>query len=246
MAGQTQLLIEALKRSLKANGKTYADVASALGLSQASVKRLLTSHQLSLTRLDQICQMMSMEMSELFKQAEEHSGKIEHLTQSQEQEICNDLVLLLITVCVLNRWSLKDITDQYQIDVHTCIQKLAHLDRLKLIDLLPKNHIKLKVAANFDWLENGPIQKFFQRHIANEFFKSQFKAEDEQLIVVNGMLSKSSKQAFLRKLRRLAREFEDLNREDVALSFEERKGATVVLAMRGWNYELFQPFLKNP
>ncbi len=238
-------LLTALKRSLKANGKTYADVAQALGLSQASIKRLLTSDQLSIGRLEQICKLMAMDISDLCKQMEENSGRIEHLSYEQESEIANDLVLLLITVSVLNRWSMAQITDFYRIDEHTCIQKLAHLDRLKIIDLMPKNHIKLKVAANFSWLDDGPIQQFFQKTVAAEFFNTRFKDEGEQLLVLNGMLSKASNHEFQKKMQRLAREFEELNREDVALNLDQRNGSTVVLAIRSWNYDLFKPLIKN-
>ncbi len=245
MAGQTQSLIDTLKRSLKAHGKTYADVARTLDLSEASIKRLLSSQQLSLGRLEQICHMMGMEIGDLVHQLEEQSGRIQQLTREQELEISRDLTLLLITVCVLNRWTLSEILGAYAIDPHTCIQKLAHLDRLKIIDLLPKNQIKLKVASNFGWIDNGPIQQFFHQTVANEFFNTRFREEGEQLLVLNGMLSKGSNQSFQRKMQRLAREFEELNREDAALDFSQRKGATVVLAIRGWNYDLFRPLLKS-
>ncbi|TCK04077.1 helix-turn-helix domain-containing protein [Marinobacterium mangrovicola] len=239
MARQTKPLIDTLKRCLKANGKTYADVATALDLSEASVKRLLSTHQLSLERLDAICQLMGMEITDLVKQMEENSGRIEQLTVEQEREIAGDLTLLLITVCVLNRWTLEQIVSVHKLDEHLCIQKLARLDKLQIIDLLPRNRIKLKVAANFNWIENGPIQQFFQQRIAAEYFNSRFQRDDESLIVLNGMLSKSSNQAFQRRMQRLAREFEEFNREDVAQEFDDRHGATVIIAIRGWRYGLF-------
>ena len=245
MAHQTKALIKALKLSLKAHGKTYVDVAEALELSEASVKRLLSTNNLSLSRLDQICQLMGIEISDLVKLMDESSGRIEHLTEEQEKEISNDLILLLITVCVLNRWTMAEITRFYEIDELTCIKKLAYLDRLKIIDLLPKNNIKLKVAPNFGWIKNGPIQQFFQRRIAAEYFNTRFKRDDENLIVLNGMLSKSSNQEFQRKMKRLAREFEELNQEDVPLDLTDRNGATVILAIRGWNYGLFQPLVRQ-
>ncbi|KEA61745.1 putative transcriptional regulator [Marinobacterium lacunae] len=240
MAKQTKALIATLKRALKAHGTTYAEVAKALGLSEASVKRLFSTYQLSLDRLDEICQLIGMEISDLVKQMDEHDGRIERLSVEQEREIANDLTLLLITVCVLNRWTLDDILRVHKLDKHSCIQKLAHLDRLKIIDLLPKNRIKLKIAANFNWIENGPIQQFFQQRIAAEYFSTRFQGEDESLLVLNGMLSKSSNQAFQRRMQRLAREFEEFNREDVALDFDKRHGATVIIAIRGWRYGLFK------
>ena len=240
MARQTKPLIATLKRSLRASGTTYADVARALELSEASVKRLFSTEQLSLERLDTICQLIGLEITDLVKQMEEHAGHIERLTVAQEREICNDLSLLLITVCVLNRWSLRQIIAVHGLDELTCIQKLARLDKLQIIDLLPGNRIKLKVAANFGWIENGPIQQFFQQRIAAEYFSSRFQGEGERLIVLNGMLSKTSNQAFQRRMQRLAREFEEFNREDVALDFDQGHGATVILALRGWSFGLFK------
>lgn len=240
MARQTQPLIATLKRCLRASGKTYADVAQALQLSEASVKRLFSSEQLSLQRLDSICQLIGLEISDLVRQMEEHAGRIERLSEAQEREICNDLTLLLVCVCVLNRWTLQQIIDVHRLSEPTCIQKLAQLDKLKLIDLLPGNRIKLKVAANFGWIENGPIQQFFQQRIAAEYFSSRFQGEDERLIVLNGMLSASSNQAFQRRMQRLAREFEEFNREDVNQAFDNRHGATVIIALRGWRYGLFK------
>ncbi len=244
MASQTRQLLDTLKRALKAHGKTYADVALALGLSEASIKRLLTSDQLSLARLEDICQIMDMDLAELFRQMAESDSQLQQLSTEQEREIASDLLLMLVTVCVLNRWTMAEIISFYHVDEPTCIQKLAHLDRLNIIELLPKNKIKLKIAPNFSWLESGPIQQFFQQRIASEYFASTFKGDNECLLVLNGMLSKPSHQEFQRKMKRLAREFEALNREDVGLGLGNRHGSTVVIAMRDWNYGLFKPLLK--
>ena len=62
---QTSTLLIALKKSLKAHGYTYADVAKHIGLTQASIKRLFSEENISLQRLDQICQMMDLEISDL-------------------------------------------------------------------------------------------------------------------------------------------------------------------------------------
>ena len=48
---QTRELIKTLKTALKAQGKTYADVAVELGLTEASVKRLFSQQSFSLSRL---------------------------------------------------------------------------------------------------------------------------------------------------------------------------------------------------
>ena len=241
---QTPLLLQTLKKALKTHGLTYADVARKLELTEASVKRLFSEEAISLGRLDQICQIMEIEITDLVRMMNDMQPHLKQLTAEQEQEITQDIVLLLVTVCVLNRWSLKEITTHYRISEHECIQKLALLDRLRIIELLPKNKIKILVAPNFNWRDNGPIQNFFQEKIGQEYFKAKFTGEEECLLVLNGMLSAQSNGEFQRKLKRLAREFNELNNDDANLSLDQRNGVTVVMAVRNWRFGLFQPIRK--
>jgi len=161
---QTAQLINTLKGLLKSHGFSYADVAVQLSLSQASVKRLFSEQSFSLARLDKVCQMMEIEISDLVVEMKAHSRvMVSELPLEQEQEIANDIALLLVTVCILNRWTMSQFMEHYHLDEHQCIQYLAVLDRLKLIELLPENKVKLRIAPNFKWLDNGPIQQFFQQ-----------------------------------------------------------------------------------
>jgi DNA-binding Xre family transcriptional regulator len=242
---QTRELIQTLKRALKAQGKTYTDVAEVLDLTEASVKRLFSQQAFSLARLDRVCQMLGMEISDLVQQMSEQQQQLQQLSIAQERELTQDVTLALVTVCTLNRWRLADMVGFFQLSESECLRHLITLDRLGLIELLPGNRILLRVAPNFSWRENGPIQAFFQAKISGEFFQSRFDHEDESLVVLNGMLSAQSNAEFQRKLKRLAREFDLLNNDDAALDLSARKGTTLVLAMRGWRYGLFRPLLRD-
>lgn len=242
---QTDLLIDALKRALRAHRMTYRDVARALDLSEASVKRLFSDKSLSLQRLDSICAMMDIEISDLVRSMNERSQGLTRLTQVQEREIAGDIDLVLVTVCVLNRWTMADILAHFDISEHQCIRYLAKLDRLNIIELLPRNHIKLRVSPNFAWRPNGPIQQFFQARVKEDFFRSRFDKANEQLLVFNGMLSQVSAAVVQRRLQKLVRELDELNNADAGLPIDERNGATVVLAMRPWGYGVFADKLNN-
>ena len=242
---QTRELIKSLKIALKAKGKTYADVAVELGLTEASVKRLFSQMSFSLNRLDKVCHMLDMEITDLVQLMNAQQQRLQQLTIAQEKEITANVTLTLVAVCVLNRWTMDDILSYYNISKTECVQHLARLDRLKVIELLPKNRIRLLVAPNFSWRENGPIQLFFQKKISQEFFNTRFSRDDECLIVLNGMFSSQSNAELQHRLKRLAREFDLLNNDDAALDLSDRNGTTLVLAMRGWQYGLFQPFIKT-
>ncbi len=241
---QTARLLQTLKRCLKSEGKTYADVAKTLELSEASVKRMFSEQHFSLQRLDSICHMLGMEISDLVRKMDAEQASVEQLTHSQESEIIQDISLILVTVCVFNHWTLEDITQYFTLSEEECVLKLLKLDKIGVIQLLPQNRIKLLISPNFSWIENGPFECFFREHVGQEYFNSSFQGEHRCLRVLNGALSKVSAVEFQRKLLRLAREFSYIAREEATLPIENREGVTLVLAMRNWDYGLFDHLIR--
>ena len=242
---QVAALVDALKSALKSAGITYSAVAAGLELSESSVKRKFSRQEFSLAELDRICGLCAMDISDLVKLMEKRRGRLRALTADQEREIAADLSLLVVTVCVLNRWTFDNIIEYYVFEELELVQMLAKLDRLRIIELQPGNRIKLLVAPNFHWLPNGPIEQVFLKAIQRDFFTARFDREDQELMVLNGMLSPASNAAFRKKMERLAEEFDLLNQEDSALPIEERTGYTVLLALRDWRYERFAA-LRSP
>jgi len=100
---QTSQLIDTLKQTLKAHKLTYADVARQLDLSEGSVKRLFSDQTFSMARFEEVCQMMQLEFSDLVQLMQEKTSNLSRLTIEQEKQIVSDHILLLVTVCVLNR-----------------------------------------------------------------------------------------------------------------------------------------------
>lgn len=242
---QITLLVDTLKQLLKARGKTYADVAQALELSEGSVKRLFSNRQFSLARFEQVCQMMDMEISDLVQLMHEQSSQLLQLTPEQEQQIAADRHLILVTVCVLNRWTVEDILAHYDLPRTDLVHHLATLDRMHLIELLPGERIQLLASANFHWIEDGPIQHFFQQHLGKEIFQSRFDRQAEKLAVANLMLSRKSLAVLQKKIDRLIWEAEQLNRDDAGLPVGQRQGSTLVVVARQWQFGLFADLRKN-
>jgi len=242
---QTAQLINVLKKALKVHGKTYADTAKYLEISEASVKRGFSQKNFSLQRLDRICQMIGIEFTDLLQMLKDSAvAPISGLSIEQEKEIVSDVELLLVTICVLNLWTMHQILDYFNLAELDCVKHLIKLDRLKMIELLPNNRVKLLLAPNFQWQENGPIQQFFQKKLQTDFFNSSFKGEGENLMVINGTLAPSSFSVFQRKMEHLAKEFTELSNDDAGLPLEDRDGMTAVMAMRPWGNGIFNEFNK--
>jgi DNA-binding Xre family transcriptional regulator len=242
---QTAALLKTLKQALKAAGFTYQHVAQHLGMSEANVKRLFATQRVTLQRLEQICGLMQLDLSDLFALYDESRQRISNLTQEQERELVSDARLLLVAVSVRNHLSYEDIITHYQISEAECIRCLARLDRLKIIDLLPNNRIKLLIDEYFNWLPHGPIERFFQQQIQAQFLKSNFSKERELRLFEFGLLGDSSTQMMINKLKALAVEFTDLHRQDLKMPLEKRYNQGLLVAIRPWDLEVFKPFLSS-
>jgi DNA-binding Xre family transcriptional regulator len=219
---------------------TYLNVANHLGLTEASVKRIFSQEDISLKRLDNICQMLEIDLSHLTRTSIADTRALIVLTEAQEVEIVSDERQLAVSFLVLNGWTYDELLKYFDFDESELIQRLAKLDRLKLIELLPKNRIKLRVAPNLTWRKNGPIQKFFVSHFQSPFMENQFNKENEFLRFLSGMYSPSTCSIILRKLIDLTTEIDQLNQQDRNLTLEERVPFGVLLAIRPWHAKFFE------
>lgn len=239
-------LVEVLKRELRARHLTYAQLARGLGVSEASVKRMFSRRDFTLKRLDAICRLAQIEFSELTRALHREESLLSQLTYEQEREIVSNKKLFLVAVCVLNHVTFDQIVSTYEISRAECVQLLARLDRLKFIELLPHNRVRLLVSRTFSWLPDGPIQRFFNEQAHNEYFRSRFDRPEEFMVVVNGMLSKPSSMAVVTRLKRVAREFSELHSEDARLPLSERSAMSLLVAVRHWELQAFADLRRRP
>lgn len=238
MSEVNQLLVT-IKRQLKLQGKTYRDVAATLRLSEASVKRLLTSDTLGVDRLVQVSNMLGFTLAELAQEAAVTESRLRTLTPAQEKELVSDTKLMVVAVCALNHWTLADMVAVYQLTEAEALQKLLHLDRLHLIALMPGNRIRLNVARDFDWLPDGPIRAYFRTEGLDDFLGSRFERQDETLIFTHAMLTESALARMQAELRQLRARFAELHEESLASPLPKRRGSGLLLALREWEPAAF-------
>lgn len=233
-------IIDTLKRELKARGVTYRVLAARLGLSESAVKHMFSSGNFSLRRLDDVCAVLELDIGELVEISASQEPKIRQLSDEQELEIMSDMRLLLIAYCLLNYWTFDEIIARYDITPEQGTRYLRKLDRMKFIELQPGDRVRLLIANNFSWRKNGAIEKFFRSRVQNEFFNHDFQDHDSIRIVKNGMLTRKSVLQLIEKLKATGDLFDDTTWDERKLSAEERKGTTMVLAIRHWFFEGFR------
>lgn len=233
MTEATQLIVT-IKRQLKSQGMTYRDVARALKLSEPSVKRLFASERFTVDRLVQISNLLGYTLAELSNEAQAAQPRLSTLTEKQEREVVSDPKLLVVAVCALNHWTLDEIVAAYRVDHAECIKHLLQLDKLRIIDLLPGNRIRISVSRDFDWLPSGPIRRYFQGSGLGDFLKSDFAGEDETMAFVNGMFTDQALAQIQIELKKLRQRFAVLHEESSSAPLRKRSGIGLLLALRQW------------
>jgi hypothetical protein len=242
---QTKPLIDALKKELRRQGKTYRDVSVTLELSEASVKRMFSERNFSLARLDCICGWLGLEFSDLIRIMEQNVQLTSHLSLQQERELVSDIKLLLLAHFLISKWTFAEITETYDIPETEGIQLLARLDHMKIIQLLPGNRVKLMISRDFEWLRGGPIEQFYEGKVQSEFLDSSFSSPGDYRTFLSGMLTKSSSVELTRKLKRLAHQFIEASTDDTSSPMNERYGTSVLIAMRPWGLKKFESFRRG-
>ena len=243
---QTKQIVDTLKLELRKQGINYRQVAQALDLSEASVKRLFAEKTFTLSRLEQVCGMLHLEVSDLIHQMEKNIDLTHQLTLEQETELVSDIKLLMMAHFLINKFEFSEIIEIYDIAETEGIRLLARLDRIKIIELQPGNRAKLMVSKHFQLLPGGPLQRFYEKVVQSEFFNSSFSSDGEFRIYVSGMFSRNDNAEIIRKIKRLAEDAHDFRDDSESLPLAERFGCTLILAIRPWEVNVFDSLRRVP
>jgi hypothetical protein len=66
--------------------------------------------------------------------------------------------------------------------------------------LLPENRVKLKIARDFQWIADGPIQRFFRTQAQTDFLNAKFGYSGEIYRFQHGMLTPAANLRFQQRL----------------------------------------------
>lgn len=232
-------LVTVLKKELKVARMTYADLAVKLGMAESSVKRMLARGDMPLSRIDAICRALKLDFADLARRIADTQPLLAELTEAQEKAVVADKKLLLAAICVLSQWTLEQITASYRLTEAECIKYLAQLDRIGIIELKPLNRYRLKLAKTFRWRPHGPVMDYFRENALLDYFSGGFDGNGEGLLLVHGSISRGLAPSFLERMQRVAQDFAQQHQTDQKLGDKDREGFTLLLAMRGWEFEAF-------
>jgi len=236
---QTEQLVGSLKKVLRAKGLTYKDVAIALKLSEASIKRNFSENTFTLSRLEDICNLIDInfyEVARLTSMYKEDRKRI--LSIAQEQELAKDSLLFTYFYHLLNGWTHRQLIKKLSLDEIGSIKQLTALDNIGLIELLPGNKVRLLTAQTIKWRDDGPIRKLYKNQVLSEFLDSNFKKDNETMHFETAELSPASINTLQRKIDLLVKEMEEFAELDHTVPEEEKISVGMLVGIRPWVFSL--------
>lgn len=238
---ETARIIDVLKRSLKARGVTYKDVAAKVGLSEGSIKRVFAEETFTLQRLEAICAAVDVSIGELVRRASDcREGGSQYLSIEQEEVLASDLRLLACFYLLLNGRTSTEIMERMDSNERGLRQLYVKLEAARLIEMQGRMKVRMRVGPVISWRMDGPLHRAYEQQVKSEFLQSEFRRVDELLHFRSAELSDASIKILIRKLEQLTNDFAELAALDVSLPAAQKRNVALMAAFRPWVFSAFE------
>jgi AraC-like DNA-binding protein len=227
--------VEALKKSVRARGLTYAELGRRLHLSEASVKRMFSRGTFTLARIEEVLAAVELDLYDVARMTRAGAAGTE-LTHEQELGLAKDERLLAVFWLIVNGWTFDEIVADFSVTRTELTIAFARLEKLKLIEWGAHERARLLVPRDFKWRPGGPAKKAYARRAMNEFLEARFEATLDMIRFETREVSAESAAAFRQKLERLVAEFNEAAEADSALPSARRVAVALLVACRPWQF----------
>jgi len=209
-------MFELLKQALKVKGKTYAQLADFLGISELSVKRMFRDKDCKISRVFEVCDFLSISLEDLLATQKRKSHTPEFLPEAMEQALASNTNLFTVFVLLISEIGtddIKSVTGQTHAQLY---MHMRELEKIGLISIGANEKIKFTVPTPVRWRFDGvlanELKQLNMRFIAHYFEK--LGTPDYQLVSKSRLLSQESLEELQRDGDDLAKKFEHLASQD--------------------------------
>lgn len=139
----TSFCLNAVRKGLKMQSLSYAQVAEVMGVSEATIKRILHDDSIRFDRLLTLCNLAKLSMAELMAQAEEKPASHSYFTDAQDAAFANyPQLLAFFSLLAFEKQSPDDIAHTYDLSPSECYLYLRALENIGLIKLLKDDKVQ--------------------------------------------------------------------------------------------------------
>lgn len=170
MSMNQELVIEMIKSLAKDRKATQKDLAEALGLSVAAIKRIFSKKQITFDNIVGICQFFKIEVSEFFSMIENQNLKEFVFSAEQEKFLGDNPSYISYLYEIQSGKTPSQIRSQYKITEKSSQKYLKKLKELGLIKFDGDKHVTV-MSSTVSWRDDGPIGKYYSQKIMKTMFE---------------------------------------------------------------------------
>lgn len=160
-----------LQQTLRARGMTYADLAARMGVSEPTIKRIFSAKDCKLSRLIEICQILEVDLSDVFERAARVQDTITHLPRKTEAALAADPSLMNFFVLLRDNIPQDQIARRFNLSEVDMFRLGRKLENLGLAEVTETGKIRLTAETPMRFRRDGPLMSVVQR--INERFVAQ-------------------------------------------------------------------------
>lgn len=195
-----ELYLRGLKRHLKSQNITYADLAKQLKMTESGVKKMLNAKDISLRRVLKICEVLNVSPGQVFATAERQGIPTITLDPRQEGALIKDRRLLAAYwLIAIEKRVPAEISKSLGMPEATL---KTHLQRLVALDLLTcrRGRYRPRFYGKFRWADDSKLAKILNREWSELTLSRALSQAHAQHRLVALKLSAQSFQELRRKL----------------------------------------------
>ncbi len=206
-------ILKILKTLLKSKGVLYKNIADELGVSETTIKRYLTGHNLTLEILERLARFIGMRLSDITDLATEKTENFRQLQHDSEEALAREPFLAALFHLIARGFNPATLQRDFSIDAAEMNRFLTTLDRLGLIQLFPNNRVRVTASKHFDVERGGPLTRLAQETILNEVFQ-KFDVASPNWVMSYTKLSPASIERVREMMRDMVIAFDALGKAD--------------------------------
>lgn len=232
--GSTAIL-QNLRSELRFRRISAKQLADHLAVSEPTVWRWLRGDGLTLSKLDQICGLLGIDLRNLFDRETEE--RADAFTLAQERVLAKDRSLALVFFAILHGSQSVEIAETFRLPNVALQQHLERLSRLGLIHIGEKGRVRPLVKRSVAWRRGGPLAAAFDKTVKHLFFSEEFGSEEALYLSDAVFLTHSGREQVMALFQKLKDEIDLIVEQEQRGSVSRRELSGILMMIRALDVE---------
>lgn len=166
----------ALKEVMKLRGLNYKDISHELGMSESGFKKLMSTKDCTVSKLDEICSLLNLSFSDLAALSKNKKDKLVLNKKQEELFIRKPSYYHFFVELISNDYNWEKVKEKHHLTKKSCLTILTALDKVDLIRLEAGEKVRkvfdggdISISAKLGQLVTWDIDEAFFYHAREEF-----------------------------------------------------------------------------